>query len=226
MNDHGSASGIAPGFAERLAALRARIDATERSFEHPVEIVAVTKGFDGGAVEAAAAAGCDSIGENYAQDLLSKAETIERCGVDVHFIGQLQSNKVRQIAHLVARWSSIDRSSVLLEVAKRAPGAHILVQVNATDEDNKGGCLPGDVAELLERATSAGLVVDGLMTVGPTGRPPGAARSAFELVRSLVDDHGLSVCSMGMSADLEVAVESGSTEVRVGSALFGPRPAR
>jgi pyridoxal phosphate enzyme (YggS family) len=202
------------------------MDATVRSFEHPVEIVAVTKGFDGRAVEAAAAAGCTTIGENYAQDLLSKAETIERCGVGVHFIGRLQSNKVSQIAHLVTRWSSIDRSSILAEVAKRAPAAHILLQVNATGEDGKGGCRPGDVAALLDMAGDAGLVVDGLMTVGPTGQPAAAARPAFELVRSLVDDHGLSVCSMGMSGDLEVAVESGSTEVRVGSALFGPRPPR
>lgn len=213
-----------PHVAEHLAAIRDRIDAVQRPFDHHVEVIAVTKGFDGTAIEAAAAAGCATVGENYAQDLLSKVEVIEQVGVDVAFIGHLQSNKVRQLVDVVTLWCTLDRRSIIREVAKRAPGARVLLQVNATDEAQKGGCTPAEVPGLIEAARSAGLDVEGLMTIGPTGQPPAAARAPFDTVRALVDEHGLAICSMGMSADLEVAVECGSTQVRVGSALFGPRP--
>ncbi|MGI9644821.1 MAG: YggS family pyridoxal phosphate enzyme [Ilumatobacteraceae bacterium] len=211
---------------QRLAALRTELASIDRRWEHPVAVVAVTKGFDRRAVDAAAEAGCSAIGENYAQELLSKREAVEGHGLDVHFIGRLQSNKVRQIAGVVGRWSSLDRASVIDEVARRAPGGRVLIQVNATDESGKGGCLPDEVAALVARATARGLVVEGLMTVGPTGEPPEAARPGFAVVRSLVDELGLEVCSMGMTSDLAVALEEGSSEVRVGTALFGPRPRR
>ncbi len=210
----------------RLARVRTQIDAVERTWRHPVEVIAVTKGFSDAAVTAAAAAGCRSIGENYAQDLLSKEAVIEATGVDVHFIGRLQSNKVRQLAHLVTVLATIDRLSLVDEVAKRMPGGKILLQVNATGEEQKGGCLPADVPSLLKHARAMGLDVRGLMTVGPTGSSSEATRLAFQTVRGLVDDHGLEVCSMGMSGDLDIAIECGSTEVRVGSALFGQRPAQ
>ena len=202
----------------RLAALRARLG--------DVEIVAVTKGFGEWAIDAAVDAGCTVIGENYAQELVSKREAVERRAPTVEFIGRLQTNKVRLVADLVDVWASVDRSSVIGEIAKRAPGARILVQVDTTGDPGKGGCAVGDVARLVTVAREQGLAVDGLMTVGPTGEPPHAARSGFRIVRGLVDDLGLAVCSMGMSADLVVAVEEGSTEVRVGTALFGPRPPR
>lgn len=208
----------------RLADVRRRVDAVERPWTHPIEIVAVTKGFDGSVVEAACAAGCAIIGENYAQDLLSKRSVIERLQPAVHFIGQLQSNKVRQIADLISVWETLDRASIIHEVAKRAPGARVLLQVNATGEANKGGCQPDDVIGLVTLARDAHLLVEGLMTVGPTGCPPDAAVPAFSAVRSLVDELDLSICSMGMTADFEVAVAAGATHIRIGSALFGPRP--
>ncbi len=209
---------------ERLASMQERIARVERPFAHDVEVIPVTKGFPGDAIEAVVAAGCRTVGENYAQDLLSKVDVIERLGVDVQFIGHLQSNKVRQLVDVVSLWCTIDRRSIIDEVAKRAPGAHVLIQVNATDEPQKGGCQPGQVAAMIDQAATAGLVVDGLMTIGPTGQPPAAARRPFEIVRSLLDEHELAICSMGMSADVEVAVECGSTQVRIGSALLGPRP--
>ena len=217
---------MADSFAARLTDVRARIDAIDRVFGHPVDIVAVTKGFDGRAIEAAAAGGCLMVGENYAQDLLSKRVEIESTGVEVHFIGQLQSNKVRQVADLVSVWESLDRASIVDEVARRAPGASVLIQVNATHEAGKGGCAIADVPELVRRATDRGLNARGLMAVGPTGQHPEETLAAFAAVRSLVDDLGLAVCSMGMSADLDIAVRAGSTQLRIGSALFGPRPPR
>ena len=212
--------------ALRIAVVRAEIAAVERDWAHHVDVLAVTKGFDERAIVAAYKAGCRAIGENYAQELLTKRAVIDDLGADVHFIGRLQSNKVRQLAGVVDRWSSIDRSSLIDEVVKRAPAAHVLIQVNSTGESGKGGCDPVEVGALVDRAHGLGLVVDGLMTVGPTGLHAEAARPGFGLVRGLVDELGLAVCSMGMSGDLAVALEEGSTEVRIGTALFGPRPRR
>jgi hypothetical protein len=209
-----------------LAALRARVATIERTFIHPVRIVAVTKGFDRSAVDAAAAARCDAIGENYAQEILAKRDALECSGVPVHFIGHLQSNKIRQLVDVVSIWSTIDRGSLIDELAKRAPGAAIRLQVNTTGESQKGGCTADEVGGLIERARASGLRVEGLMTVGPTGATPEAARPAFATLRRLVDEFGLDECSMGMTADLTVAVEEGSTEIRVGTLLFGPRPTR
>ncbi|HSP29825.1 MAG TPA: YggS family pyridoxal phosphate-dependent enzyme [Ilumatobacteraceae bacterium] len=210
----------------RLVDLRVRIDAVERRWSHRVAVVGVTKGFGPEAIDAAVAAECDAIGENYAQELVDKREVIERLRPEVHFIGRLQRNKVRQLVGLVDVWCSLDRASVVDEVAKRAPGAHVLVQVDTSGDPAKGGCALDEAPSLVGRAIDHGLIVRGLMTVGPTGRDVEAARSGFRRVRMLVDRLGLDECSMGMSADLEVAVEEGSTQVRVGTALFGERPPR
>lgn len=216
----------AQAVAARLARVREQIDSVERGHRHDVEIVAVTKGFGEWAIDAAVDAGCAVIGENYAQELAAKRHVIERRSPTVEFIGRLQTNKVRLVADLVDVWASVDRPSVIDEIAKRSPGARILVQVDTTGDPGKGGCPVAEVSGLVTAARDRGLVVDGLMTVGPTGQPPAAARGGFRLVRGLVDDLGLAVCSMGMSADLAIAVEEGSTEVRLGTALFGPRPPR
>jgi pyridoxal phosphate enzyme (YggS family) len=210
----------------RLIELRDRIDRVERSWNHRVAVVGVTKGFGADAVAAAVAAGCDAIGENYAQELLDKRAAIERLGPEVHFIGRLQRNKVRHLAGIVDVWCSLDRASVIDEVAKRAPGSRVLIQVDTTGDPGKGGCDVSETASLVDRATEQGLNVRGLMTVGPTAADSEAARPGFRQVRALVDRLGLDECSMGMSGDLVVAVEEGSTEVRVGTALFGPRTPR
>ena len=114
--------------------------------------------------------------------------------------------------------------SVIDELAKRANGARIFVQVNATAEPDKGGCPMSDAKGLVERARTRGLEVLGLMTVGPTNGDPTATRSAFASVRELADRLGLAGCSMGMSGDLDIALEEGTTLVRVGTGLFGERP--
>ncbi len=214
--------------ARAIASVRERIAGVERSWAHEVEIVAVTKAFPPSIIDTAVAAGSRAIGENYGQELLEKRDVIEsrdpheRPRVD--FIGHLQSNKVRQLAGLVDRWCTIDRVSLAEEIATRDRGAHVLVQVNSTGEDRKSGCRPDDTSVLVDRCRDLGLVVEGLMTIGPTDTEPAAAARGFRSVRGLVDDLGLAECSMGMSSDLEVAVAEGATGVRIGSALFGPRP--
>ena len=168
-------------------------------------------------------AGVTDLGETRAQELLAKAPDVD--GAVWHFIGRLQTNKVRALAPLVAVWQSIDRAEVVDELARRAPGARVLVQVNISAEPQKGGCGPDATERLVEHARGAGLDVLGLMGIGPDGDPE-AARPGFRLLADLADDLALPVRSMGMSGDLEVAVQEGSTMVRVGSALFGPRHSR
>lgn len=207
-----------------LSDVRARIEAAGG---RDVTIVAVTKAFGVDAWSAARRAGLSDIGENYAQEALAKWDAWPGLGLGdpprLHFIGRLQRNKVRSLAGVVALWQSVDRPAAVDELAKHAPGAQLLIQVNITGEDQKGGCAPTDVKRLIDRAGSAGLEVRGLMGIGPFGDPE-AARPGFARLRALADDLGLVECSMGMTDDLEVAVAEGSTMVRVGSALFGPRP--
>jgi PLP dependent protein len=193
--------------------------------DRPVEILAVTKGFGADAIAAAASAGCPMVGENYAQELLGKLDELGAAEhlPEVHFIGRLQSNKVRLLAASVDTWESVDRLGLLDEIARRRPGATVLIQVNATGESHKGGCPPGEVEVLAAHARSLNLDLNGVMTVGPSDADPGATRRAFGLARQLTDDLGLPTCSMGMSDDLELALEAGTTRVRVGTALFGPR---
>jgi PLP dependent protein len=184
----------------------------------------VTKGFGADAIDAAVAAGCRRVGENYAQELLAKLDALTGERPVIHFVGRLQSNKIRPLAASVDVWESVDRASVLAELARRQPGATVLIQVNATGEPNKGGCPPAEVEVLAARATTLNLNLDGLMTVGPTDGDVARTRHAFDVTRRLTDELGLPTCSMGMSDDLDVALDSGTTRVRVGTALFGPRP--
>jgi len=190
-----------------------------------VRVVAVTKGFGVDAWRAAVFAGADGIGENYAQELVAKAEAWgDAPRPPVHFVGRLQSNKVRALAPHVDVWETVDRDSLVDEVSRRAPGARILVQVNATGEPDKGGCALDALDALVARARAAGLDVRGLMVVGPTNGDLVATRDAFAVVREAAARLGLAELSMGMSGDLEVAVAEGTTCVRVGTALFGERP--
>ena len=212
---------IAVDVAERVAILRERI---ARAGGVGVAVIAVTKTFGRDAWIAAHEAGCDGIGENYAQELLAKrAEGASP--LPVHFIGRVQTNKIKSLIDVVDVWQSVDRESVIDEIAKRSGSRmpRVFLQVNTSGEDSKSGCEPGELSTLVSRCQERGIVLDGLMTIGPTSGEERPTRAAFRLLRRLADDHGLVHCSMGMSADLEIAVEEGSTMVRVGSALFGPR---
>ncbi|HWM18311.1 MAG TPA: YggS family pyridoxal phosphate-dependent enzyme [Ilumatobacteraceae bacterium] len=210
---------------ERLATVEARITAAGGT---GVAVLAVTKGFGAEAIDAAVAAGCRQIGENYAKELLEKLRLVGATTArpEIHFIGRLQSNKVRSLSGVVDVYESVDRTSLVDAIARRDHGARVLVQVDTTGDPGKGGCPAADVESLVGAAVEAGLRVEGLMTVGPTEGGPEASRRGFREVRRLTTELGLGVCSMGMTDDLEVAVEEGSTQVRVGTALFGWRDAR
>ena len=207
--------------AIRAAALRARLrDAGGAD----VTVVAVTKTFDAGAIDAAVAAGFTDVGESYAQETLAKLPDVASAPT-LHFIGQLQRNKVRHLAPHIDVWQSVDRPELATEIAKRAPGARIMLQVDISGEDTKGGVDTADLDALLAHAADLGLDVVGLMGVAILAEPE-AARPGFRRLRSLVDTHGLEHCCMGMTADLEIAVQEGSTMIRVGTQLFGERARR
>jgi pyridoxal phosphate enzyme (YggS family) len=211
----------------RATEIRQRINAAGGK---DVKLIAVTKTFDVGAMVAAFDAGCDGVGENYAQELIAKSSKLPiDKHLPVHFIGRLQSNKIKLMAQLVDVWQSVDRVELINEIVKRCAKVgsntrpQIMLQVNATDEPDKGGCKPHEVTSLLDAANTNGLEVLGLMTVGPTSNEVQSTQRSFRLVRKLVDDLGLKQCSMGMTGDLEIAIAEGSTMIRVGSALFGSR---
>lgn len=212
----------------RVEALREVIREV-RGDAHAVRIVAVTKTFDESSYALAARAGCDALGENYAQELLDKLGRLgEPPALPVHFIGHLQSNKVKSLAPHIALWHTVDRASVVAAIAKESArlgvAARILVQVNSTDESQKSGCAPTDVSGLVAAARNAGLVVEGLMTMGPSNADPDATRRAFRATAHLAVDLGVAELSMGMTHDVRIALEEGSTIVRVGSGIFGERP--
>ncbi|MFT7600308.1 MAG: pyridoxal phosphate enzyme (YggS family) [Acidimicrobiales bacterium] len=205
-------------FAERLAVVHQRIEAAGGSLQ-TTSVLAVSKTFPAAAANVALAAGAVDLGENYGQELEAKAPEVP--GARWHFIGGLQRNKVKRIAGVVAVWHTVDRSELANEIAKRAPGTSVFVQVNTTGEAQKSGCEPAGTAAMVEHCRHLGLDVRGLMTIGPTdGSHPGAS---FAQLRALGEASETLELSMGMSADLEAAVAEGSTMVRVGSALFGAR---
>ena len=214
--------------ADRLAEVRERI-ATAGGSPAGVTVVAVTKGFGPEAVEAAVGAGITDVGESYAQELEEKAKgllgtsTANQCRW--HYLGRVQRNKVRRLAPFVHLWQAVDRMAAGEEIARCTsprPRPPVLVQVNVSDEPNKHGCRFDEAPALVESLTEIGLPVVGLMAVGPTG-PPEQARDGFRRLAQLADKLGLPERSMGMTDDLEVAVQEGTTMVRIGRALFGSR---
>jgi pyridoxal phosphate enzyme (YggS family) len=211
---------------ERAAALRDLVDAQAT---RPVRIVAVTKRFGPAAVLAAAGAGLLDIGENYAQELVATADEVAQQAPDVasalrwHFIGHLQRNKVAMVAPLISWWQTVDSVRLARAIATRAPGADVLIQVNVTEAPSQAGIPLSAVGVTVDELRTLDLSVRGLMCIGAAG-DAAATTQAFESVRRCADELELEECSMGMSADLREALRAGSTMIRVGTALFGPRP--
>ena len=188
----------------------------------------MTKGFGPEAVRTALAAGLVAVGENYADELVSKAAALADDpgpGPEWHYLGAIQRNKVPRLAPLVACWQGVARIEEGRAIARRHPGARVLVQVDVAGIAGRGGVPEDEVAALVTALREEPLDVAGLMAVGPPG-PPEDARPGFRRVARLADDLGLGVRSMGMTDDLEVALSEGSTMIRVGRALFGDRPPR
>lgn len=225
-----------------LAAIRTRIhQAAERAGRQPadIELVAVSKTHPPEAIRAAYEADQRLFGESYVQEWQSReAPLADLEDLRFHFIGGLQSNKVRELAGRVELVHSVDRAKLLREFNKRADAPQqVLLQVNISGEDTKSGCQPEDVQELLKLGASLPNVrIRGLMTVPPPAAHPEDSRPWFRKLATLLEQARTSLAehdqtaaddlvhlSMGMTDDLEVAVEEGATLVRVGTAIFGAR---
>ncbi|MBX3200443.1 MAG: YggS family pyridoxal phosphate-dependent enzyme [Labilithrix sp.] len=221
--------------ADALARVRARIERAATSAARDpetVRLVAVSKTKPASAVREAYEAGQRDFGENYAQELVEKAEALaDLPDLRWHFIGHLQSNKARFVAPLARLVHTVDSPSLARELGKRAAKAErsalaVLVEVNVGGEAQKHGARPDELAALLDAVDAEPhLALAGLMTMPPHDLD--AARRAFEELAALRERSGgaarLPELSMGMSDDLEVAVACGATLVRVGSAIFGAR---
>lgn len=222
--------------AARWRATRAAVDAAcVAAGRRPDEVtlVAVAKLHPVAAIDAVVAAGATDIGENYVQELLAK-QAATQAQPRWHFIGRLQRNKARQIAGRVALIHAVDSRELGVELGKRVPAGAvqpILVAVNVADEATKGGVALADAPALVAAlAAIPGLRVDGLMTMPPPTDDPEAARPHFTALRALRDRLAtpavpLPHLSMGMSHDFAVAISCGATLVRIGTAIFGERPA-
>ncbi len=229
--------------AERIAAVRARVTtAAQAAGRSPSEVrlLLATKTLPDDVVRAAVLAGAGLIGENRVQELVAHAGAVADLRPDVHVIGHLQSNKVTAVVHpdrpFVSCVESVDTLPLAQRLARRCAdlGRHldVMVQVNVSGEATKSGVAPEAAAELAAQiAALPRLRLTGFMTIGLNSPDAAAVRTGYAALRHLRDDlaHDLPHArelSMGMSGDLELAVAEGATLVRVGSAVFGARPAR
>jgi pyridoxal phosphate enzyme (YggS family) len=222
--------------AERLAEVRARIDRSAAGAGRErgsVRLVVVSKTKPESAIREAYAAGQRAFGENYAQELDSKSDALaDLRDIEWHFIGHLQTNKAKIIAKTAHVVHTLDSAGLARELGKRAARERqsplpVLLEVNVAREPQKAGVAPGGLDEVIAAVRAEpSLALRGLMTVAPAG-DLGVARETFEALAALRASHGgsalLPELSMGMSNDLEVAIASGATLVRVGTAIFGPR---
>lgn len=228
--------------AENLAAIRERMRQAclraGRSTE-AVRLVGVTKTVPIERVREGVEAGITILGENYVQEARRKAEALSDLDVTRHFIGHLQSNKAKQVLECCDLIETVDRESLArslgLLAEKRGKKVPVLIQVNVGDEESKSGVAPEGLPALFKAVSAIeGLDVLGLMTLPPYLEDPEMVRPFFRKLRLLLDEirgcaarpERLVELSMGMSHDFEAAIEEGATLVRIGTALFGTRPAR
>lgn len=225
--------------AARLQAVTQRIEAAARAAgraPESVALVAVSKTFPAAAVAEAHAAGQRAFGENYLQEALAKIQALAGLdGLEWHFIGPIQSNKTRAIAENFSWVHGVDRQKIAERLAQARPAGmpplQVCLQVNVSGEASKSGVAPAEAPALAESVAGLpGLQLRGLMAIPEPTDDVELQRRRFRAVRELRDEIAsrgiaLDTLSMGMSADLESAIAEGSTLVRIGTAIFGARPA-
>ena len=218
----------AQALGERLNAVRERIArAAERAHRDPqtILLLAVTKVFPATVIEEAYALGLREFGENYVQELEGKYGQVHNLeGVRFHLIGHLQSNKSGKAAELFDVVQTVDSAKLARRLSDAGRSLEVMLEVKLAPEEAKSGAAPEELPDLIAAVQAlARLRLTGLMTMPPWSDDPQASRPYFRRLRELAERHGLPQLSMGMSGDLEVAIEEGSTCVRVGTALFGKR---
>ena len=201
-----------------------------------VGLVAVSKTFSVEQIQAAMRSGVHVFGENYVQELLEKRKMLESEPILWHFIGHLQTNKVKYIAEWISMIHSVDSEGLVQEIQKRAEKIgrtiDVLMEVNTSAEATKFGVNPEKALDLLKKiSVYPNVNVKGLMTIGPFTENKEESRQAFKLLKTIFNEaneknltsHPLTELSMGMTHDYEIAIEEGSTMIRIGTAIFGTR---
>jgi PLP dependent protein len=216
------------GLRERIEAVRERIDAATaraRRRAGDVQLLAVTKVFPVDAILEGYEAGLRDFGENYVQEFEGKAPAVSGlAGARFHLIGHLQSNKSKKAAELFQAIHTVDSAKLARRLGEAGVSLDVFVEVKLSHEETKAGAGPAEVAEIVEAVRAAGnLRLLGLMSVPPWSEDAEASRPYFAKLREMAERFGLQGLSMGMSNDMEVAIEEGATCVRVGTALFGRR---
>jgi pyridoxal phosphate enzyme (YggS family) len=211
-----------------LADVRSRIArAADRAGRDPASILllAVTKVFPAAAIRAAYELGLRDFGENYVQEFEGKAPHVaDLAGARFHLIGHLQSNKAKKAAELFHTVQTVDNARLARRLNECGRALDVMLEVKLSAEEAKSGADPAELPALIEAVRGCpNLTLLGLMTMPPWSDDPEASRHYFRSLRELAQKHGLAQLSMGMSHDLETAIEEGSTCVRVGTALFGKR---
>lgn len=215
--------------AQNLTDILARIDAARKAAIAPApatQLVAVSKTVDEAGIRDAIAAGQRVFGENRVQEALSKFPQLraDHPDLELHLIGPLQTNKVKEAVALFDVIQTLDRDrladAIAAERDKSGRCPRLFIQVNTGEEEQKAGVLPRDAATLLDHARKLELPVEGLMCIPPVEDD---AAPHFALLLKMARDFGLQQLSMGMSGDFELAVKFGATHVRVGTAIFGAR---
>jgi PLP dependent protein len=214
--------------AQRLAAVRERMArAAERARRDPggITLLAVTKVFPAAAIREAYDLGLREFGENYVQEFEGKApEVSDLDGARFHLIGHLQSNKSNRAAELFQVIQTVDSAKLARRLDATGRKLDVMLEVKLSPEEAKAGADPASIGDLIAGVRScANLRLLGLMTMPPWSDDPEQTRPYFRRLRELAEAHGLNELSMGMSHDLEAAIEEGATCVRVGTALFGKR---
>ena len=209
--------------ADRWTSLSAALPPTAR-------LLAVSKGHPAASIQALAQLGQRAFGESRLQEALPKQELLAELGLEWHFIGRLQSNKVRGVVRAFSVIHSLDSLALAERVSRIANEElvcpDVFLQVKLRPDPNKGGFAPKDLLEAWSGLGSLpAMRIVGLMTMAPIDCPPAERSSLFSECRALADQLGLPECSMGMSGDWREAVAAGGTWLRLGSVLFGPRPA-
>jgi pyridoxal phosphate enzyme (YggS family) len=195
-----------------------------------VTLVAVSKKFSAARIREAYEAGLREFGENYVQEFARKRpELADLSGARFHLIGHLQSNKARDASQLFHVIHTVDSLKILRRLeaaaAEQKKALEVLIEVKLSPEQSKTGADPQKLPDLLEEAGKCEhLKLTGLMTMPPWSENPEDSRPYFRRLAQLARQHGLQQLSMGMSNDFEIAIEEGATLIRIGTALFGPRP--
>jgi PLP dependent protein len=214
--------------ATRLAQVRERMEkACARARRNPaaVRLLAVTKVFGSAAIREAYALGLRDFGENYVQEMERKAPAIaDLTDARFHLIGHLQSNKTKKAAQLFSSIDSIDSTKLAVRLSAEAIPLEAMIELKLSAEEAKSGADPAELPNIVDAIRSSPhLKLVGLMTVPPWSEDPEKSRQYFTKLKELAVQYGIPELSMGMSNDLEVAIEEGATWVRVGTALFGRR---